>query len=219
MVYSSQENAIVERCNKEINRHLRALIFEKNSLDDYKESLPFVQRILNSNLSDRTRISSADLLFGKMINLDFGLFVTPEERKVLISLPLHEYMSKLLAIQDSLIAAAKTQLLNTDEMHISSHTAEQYQFPIDSFVLVRYRKQTPPSRLHSLWRGPLRVLNTKNSQYTLLDLITQKKRVYHISDMKPFRFDPTQTDPQDVARHDYLEFFVEQILEHRGNLK
>ena len=37
--------------------------------------------------------------------------------------------------------------------------------------------------------------------------------------MKPFRFDPARTDPQDVARHDYLEFFVEKILDHRGNLK
>ena len=37
--------------------------------------------------------------------------------------------------------------------------------------------------------------------------------------MKPFLFDPAITDPQDVARHDYLEFFVENILDHRGNLK
>ena len=48
---SKQENAIVERYNKEINRHLRALTFENLSLTDYKKSLPFVQRILNSNHS------------------------------------------------------------------------------------------------------------------------------------------------------------------------
>ena len=48
-----EENAIVERYNKEINRHLRALTFENLSLTDYKKSLQFVQRILNSNHSDR----------------------------------------------------------------------------------------------------------------------------------------------------------------------
>ena len=38
--------AIVERFNKEINRHLRALTFDNLSLDNYKQSLPFVQRII-----------------------------------------------------------------------------------------------------------------------------------------------------------------------------
>ena len=46
LAYSKQENATVERYDKEINRHLRALIFENLSLTDCKKSLPFVQRIL-----------------------------------------------------------------------------------------------------------------------------------------------------------------------------
>jgi hypothetical protein len=34
LAYSSQENAIVERHNKEINRHLRASTFDKNTVND-----------------------------------------------------------------------------------------------------------------------------------------------------------------------------------------
>ena len=30
-------------------------------------------------------------------------------------------------------------------------------------------------------------------------------------------FDPLSTDPMDIARKDYLEFFVEKILEMTGN--
>ena len=52
LAYSKEENAIVERYNKEINRHLRALTYDSSSLTDCKKSLPFVQRILNSNHSD-----------------------------------------------------------------------------------------------------------------------------------------------------------------------
>ena len=59
LAYSEQENAIVERYNKEINRHLRALTFENLSLTDYKKSLPSVQRNLNSNHSDRLKISAS----------------------------------------------------------------------------------------------------------------------------------------------------------------
>lgn len=41
--YSSKQNSIVERCNKEINRHIRALTFDNNSLEFYEDSLPFVR--------------------------------------------------------------------------------------------------------------------------------------------------------------------------------
>ena len=37
--------------------------------------------------------------------------------------------------------------------------------------------------------------------------------------MKSFIFNPLNVDPHDVARHDYLEFFVEKILSHRGDLR
>ena len=37
--------------------------------------------------------------------------------------------------------------------------------------------------------------------------------------MKPFHFDPLLTDPIDIARKDYLEFFVEKILHMRGDTK
>jgi transposase InsO family protein len=52
LAYSKEENALVERMNKGINRHLRALTFENTSLEKYANSLPFIQRILNSNYSD-----------------------------------------------------------------------------------------------------------------------------------------------------------------------
>jgi hypothetical protein len=43
LAYSKQENALVERVNKEVNRHLRAFIFESIDLASYRTHLPFVQ--------------------------------------------------------------------------------------------------------------------------------------------------------------------------------
>ena len=37
--------------------------------------------------------------------------------------------------------------------------------------------------------------------------------------LKPFLSDPSITNPVDVARRDYLEFFVEKIIEMRGDIK
>jgi transposase InsO family protein len=50
--YSSEENAIVERMNKEINRHIRAYTYERATTDNYKEILPFVQRIVNTTVNE-----------------------------------------------------------------------------------------------------------------------------------------------------------------------
>jgi transposase InsO family protein len=92
LAYSKKENAIVERMNKEVNRHLRALTFDNVTLDDYSTSLPFVQRISNSNHSDSLKISAANLLFGNVLKLDRGIFLPPSERLAIESEPLLKHM-------------------------------------------------------------------------------------------------------------------------------
>ena len=37
--------------------------------------------------------------------------------------------------------------------------------------------------------------------------------------LKPFVFDAALTDPLDVALRDYMEYFIDKILEYIGNLK
>ena len=59
----------------------------------------------------------------------------------------------------------------------------------------------------------MRVISGSNSRYKLLDLVTHKEKVYHTSDMKPFFYDFTVTDPLDVARRDHMEFFVESVID------
>ena len=65
---------------KEINRHLRALTFDNTSLENQPPSLPFAQRIINLNHSDRLKISAAQLLFGNVLHLDRGIFLPHAER-------------------------------------------------------------------------------------------------------------------------------------------
>ena len=64
----------------------------------------------------------------------------------------------------------------------------------------------------------MRVVSGGESCYLLYDLITHKEYIYHVSDMKPFLYDPEITTPLDVARHNYMEFFVGAILGHTGNI-
>jgi hypothetical protein len=64
LAYSKEENAIVERANKEVMRHLRALIFEINKRAQWPQLLPLSQRIINSEISSVIGVSPNDLLFG-----------------------------------------------------------------------------------------------------------------------------------------------------------
>jgi hypothetical protein len=102
----------------------------------------------------------------------------------------------MLQMQDSLLKASAKELLRTDLLHqTQSQMSQHTEYPINSYVLVHYRTGSSPSRLHTNWRGPLRVVKGDNSRYTLYDLVSQKTSVYHVSDMKPFLYDPAITQP------------------------
>ena len=60
----------------------------------------------------------------------------------------------------------------------------------------------------------MRVVNGENSCHTLFDLITNIEKDYHVSDMKPFIFNVDEVDPVDVARRDYMEFFIENVISY-----
>jgi hypothetical protein len=113
----------------------------------------------------------------------------------------------------------KLQELLRHGSQASKDTFEHKEFLPNSYVLVHHRSGAPPTRLHTFWRGPMRVISGNNSRYKLYDLITHKENTFHTSDMKLFLFDSAITDPLDVARQDHMESFVEQILDHRGNIK
>ena len=84
-----------------------------------------MQRIINSDHSDRLKISASQLLFGNVLNLDRGIFLPVAER-IVSDKPLSTHMSKMLKMQDSLLKASAKELLRTDLLHVS---AKQLQTP------------------------------------------------------------------------------------------
>ena len=201
----------MERANKEINRYLKAFTFDSATVSNWRLALPMVQRIMNATFSNRTKLSASQLLFGR------GIFIPSPE--INNEQPLSDYMGNLINLQNKLMNIARFNLKLIDNEHIVSYPAARTDFEPGSFVLVKYREGSAPTRLHTNWKGPLRVVSGAHSQFLLLDLVTHKENVYHVTDMKPFLFDPALTDPLDVSRRDYLKYFVESIIGHRGNSK
>jgi hypothetical protein len=63
IAYSKEENAIVERANQEVIRHLRALLFDKRVYNKWSfEELSLVQRIMNTVEKTATGVTPAELI-------------------------------------------------------------------------------------------------------------------------------------------------------------
>ena len=215
LAYSKEENGIVERANKEINRHLRALCFDASSTSNLQFMIPFVQRIMNSTSNAITSIKPSQIMFGNVINLDENILFPPTPGSINLDLPLS--VQEMIQVQDSLIKRATSLRQIADDKRISNHELPSSDFAPGTLVLIQYATQ-PPTRLHTKWFGPMKVISNKQSEYTLLDLVTKKERHIHVTRIKEFLFS-TKADPLDIARRDYLEFYVEEILTHRGNIK
>ena len=210
---SKQENGIVERSIKEIRRHLRAIIFSTNLMDNWSTYLPLVQRILNADVKEALGVSPAQILFGNSIQLDRGVFLphVPNTTETL-----SEWMSKMLKAQAEIIHTARLHLNGRDERHMSQSHTEPTSFPVNSYVLVSYDKQ-PPTTLHTPQMGPLRVVSNIDGKYTLQNLVTLELGEYHVSRLRPFYYEGEDV-PRQTANRDTQQWDVDSIIDHAGDL-
>jgi hypothetical protein len=224
LAYSHEENAIVERANKEVLRHLRTMIYDENVMTEWRKYLPLIQRIMNSTVHSRTGAAPAQLLFGNACNLTRGIFNSREqvEQTHHQDIPLSEWASDMLKRQAYLISVAEENQIAQDKAHIAANTHELTDFPVGSYVLIDYQntgfKSGPPTKPLTPRKGPLRVLSkdASGNQYTLLNLTNNKEEQVHITRIHPFNHDEAHTNPTAVANKDVQLFQVEKILKHKG---
>lgn len=220
MAYSKEENSIVERSNKETERHIRNIIFDKDVLKKWSTYMPLVQRIMNSSIHRSTGVTPAEIIFGNAIDLDRGLFLDhiPEGTSTRLSL----WMADMRKAQAKIIAIAKANLTRHAEIHMQTEPINPTEFPINSYVLVEHRhnslRKGPKSKLLPYRKGPMRVVNSSGSKYVLQDLVTKRNKDYHVKRLVPFNFDPEVQDPMKFALKDETDMFeIEKITHIRGN--
>lgn len=71
------------------------------------------------------------------------------------------------------MAQAQTTKRTADETHLANNRGPYTVYPDDSYILSRFTTK-PPTRLHTMWRGPLRVVSHHKNDYTLFDVVTKK---------------------------------------------
>jgi len=103
--YSHEENGLVERANKEVIRHLTAIIADQDVRKNFPEYLPFIQRIMNTQINSRTKISPTQMIFGNAVNHDSHFLSEPIDNNSEEST--NQVMKNLLDIQQKIIKIAQ----------------------------------------------------------------------------------------------------------------
>jgi hypothetical protein len=215
--YSHQENSIVERANKEIQRHLRNIVFDNKIKNDWPTVLPLVKRILNAKVHTSTGVAPVDLVFAGQVDLNAGILFDKES--IQSGIKISEYMKKLYEYQDIVLQKAYEAQEETNLLRIAkANPINKTEFPIQSYVLVQ-PEQGPADKLSPRLRGPYLVLHKRvrkeGDVYTCQHLSTNKIEDFHVKLLTSFNYDDTKTNPLEVATHDDEYHIVEAVLEHK----
>ena len=114
--YSSEENGLVERANKEVLRHLRNIIYDRRVMPTWSKHLCLVQRIMNTSYHSSIGMAPAKLLFGESIDLDRGILVPlPTDENATIALS--TWITGVIQRQRELTDAARRSLEDHEDSH------------------------------------------------------------------------------------------------------
>jgi hypothetical protein len=219
--YSHESNGIVERVNKEVMKHLRAIIFEKNIINDWSDNLPIVQRIINSSVHESTGYAPSQLVFGDMIDLNRSIFLPPADRPPSTHA---EWLEARLLAYDSIISKAKSLQIEINEQKLNkflnNSNKDLIKFNIGDLVLVDYT--TGHNKLLTNRKGPMSIVakTADNNFYTVRDLTNLKHdQVFHASKLHIYVNDNEHVNPVDIASRDNQLTIIDTILAHRGARK
>ena len=222
LAYSKEENAIVERMNKEVGRYVRALAVEAKTNAFWESYLPFAQRIINGSVIKSIGYAPAQILFGNAIDLDRG-FVIPLERIKDERTPISgEKVHKMMAAQKLIIEKAQEHLKDRDIKYVTSKPAgQQTEYAVGDPVLLQYPAglggaRRPPNKLMTRLKGPYEVINAKGANYTLRSYANNKELTTNVHNIELYHHDEEQMSLHDVANLDLQLTDVEEVIEHRG---
>ena len=156
-----ESTGIVERENKEVQRHLNNLMNE-NIKDSWTMVAKMVQRILNNTVHTATGYAPAKVLYGKLIPSVDKVFEKPgqvEEKDYA------KYMKSHMDLQSRIIKYMKEKMIHQDKINLANrdHPNRLILEPGES---VLYRRKTK-TKTQLEWIGPYLVTDKERDFYEL----------------------------------------------------
>ena len=226
--YSSEENGLVERANKEVIRFLRGLIYEKPEIRgnlDLQLHLPMIQRIINSNYQSRLGCTPIDILFGGQVEGDESILLPEAEVPGDKSMPLSEYMQKLQATQQTFLdRAEKLQEMRDDWNEKVSSEEVKTVYRVGEYVYVELPKSAYGTARKEKFdverKGPFRVTRVdEDDMYLIMNTNSGREEPHHVKRLSPAEFDEDRDDPAELARRTEMLWVIERVISHRGKFE
>ncbi len=207
--YRPQSNAIVERANREILKHLRHLAHDFRDTTQWPLYLPLVQRIVNATPNALTKLAPSQIVYGNRISIDRGLLQPFSTAAVEIN---SDFVKQLSATQDRLLEQIK---LAQQEYISARQNDDPQEFSVGALVLIPFPAR--PNKLAAKWQGPFEVVSRDSKHtYSLCHLSSKKKIRVHVSRMIPY-VDADVSTALDSASRDTGEWEVNSIISHEGS--
>jgi hypothetical protein len=211
LAYSKEENAMVERANREVMRHLRNILFDSNIINDWEDHLGAVMSIMNHQKRGQFFPSPVSILFGDVYATQRILaFQQTSTEDGYAPVALSRWADRMIVQQNAIFKTAANIQEAKDGLHMTKFGPPQTQFEPGSMVLAKYhstdgvvRHRGPPNKFLSNLRGPFKVVSNSRDDYVIRSLVTGKDSHIHVTLLRPFHYDVKTTDLTAIAIRDH----------------
>ena len=215
---SKQENAIVERANREVMRHLRNIIMDRRAMDEWSRYLAFVQRIMNTMVHSSTGVKPCTIVLSAEMSHETLKSLMNEgseeegETPTLDSLEWEErWIDRLKERQRWYIQKAVDSLKAMDDHNRLSNPEKVTHYEAGTLVLCEQGtafRRGPEHKLLPYLSGPFEVMTSEGDIYTIRNIITNKLRKLHIANLHPYTDDGNHVPPVFAAVSDMGGFYL-----------
>jgi len=217
---SHEENGVLERANREVIKHLTAIIHEEHVKELWSTYLPLVARIMNSLTHSSTGVAPSQIIFGNNIDLDRNILAYDIKWRE-ADMTMSEFMNDMIKAQKAIINKATQHQHVVNNKYISKKTKEvlarrDNKYIPGSFVMVT-EQEGRSNKLSFRHNGPFRVIEQIDDIVKVQDLITDNTSFYHVNYIKEYKYNPNRVNPVSKALESAIdpEFIVGEILDHR----
>lgn len=202
----------VEGGNKEILRHLRALVCDERIKDRWSDPtvIGWISFIMNSFNDSESGASPYDLTFGSKARKNFDF-----PKNVLDRSNASDFLKLLDDDLDTIRSAALTYQQDQVNKRVDSDF-KQNQFQAGDFVLFRHSDSKPlPDKLIGKYSGPYTVIKQEKNDVDCRHCALGKISTFHVENLKLFIGDASEAFK--IAMADADQYEVDVFLAYRGD--
>jgi len=204
----------VEATNREILRHLRALVYDERMISQWSKPtvLPIVKHLINSHISSETGNSPMKLRFGDKDSLYMRLppdGSLPEKAGLFL-----ESLNRNLETLRSISRDYQQRLLDAKGARQVA-PEKQNMFQEGDFVLFSRGDGLHNEKLLPHFKGPYVVLSQHKNDVKCRDLIHGNVEDFHVERLKMFH--GSEQDAREAAQLDNDQYELDRILAYRGD--